>query len=127
MATVVPACLADVHAAQERKAAVDHHELLVMGAARGGMVIEAEAEIRARHPVKENSLEPLALTREDQVEVPREEVDAKVGSTPAEAVEELQKAHVGAGRHVGAAQEGNTAVELPARHQDVALRSADGV
>jgi hypothetical protein len=76
--------------------------------------------------VKDDALEPLALTREDEVEVPREQVDAKLGPSPAEAVEELQKAHVSAGRDVGAAQDRDTAVELPARHQHVAARPADG-
>ena len=126
MATVVPPRLADVHAAQESEAAVDYHELLVMRAARGGMIGEAEVEVRARHPVKDEALEPLALNREDEVKVPREQVDAELGPTPAQAVEELQKAYVGAGRHVRSAQEWDTAVELPARHQHVALRTADG-
>ena len=126
MVTVVPPRLADVHAAHESEAAVDHDELLVMRAARGRMIGEAEAKVRARHPVKDHALEPLALTREDEVEVPREQVDTKLGASPAHAVEELQKAYIGAGRHVGAAQEWDTAVELPARHEHVALRSADG-
>jgi hypothetical protein len=126
MATVVPPRLADVHAAQESEPAVDHHELLVMRTAPGGMIVEAEAEVRARHPVKDRALEPLALTREDEVEVPREQVDAELGPSPAQAIEELQKAYVGAGRHVGAPQEWDTAVELPARHQHVTLRTADG-
>jgi hypothetical protein len=126
MATVIPPRLTDVHAAHEGEATVDHHELLVMRTARGGMIGEAEAKVRARHQVKDHALKPLALTREDEVEVPREQVDTKLGASPAQAVEELQKAYIGAGRHVGAAQERDTAVELPARHQHVALRAADG-
>jgi hypothetical protein len=113
MATVVPPRLADIHSAQKSEAAVDHHELLMMRAAPGGMLGEAEAEVRARHPVKDHALEPLALTREDEVEVPREEIDAELGSSPAQAVEELQKAYVGARGHVGAAQEWHTAQQDP--------------
>lgn len=89
------------------------------------MISEAKAEVRARHPVKDQALEPLALTREDKVEVPRQQVDAELGPSAAQAIEELQKTDVGAGRHVGTAQELNTAVELPARHQHVTLRTAD--
>ena len=90
------------------------------------MIGEAEAEVRARHPVKDHALKPLALTREDEVEVPGEQVDAELRPSPAQAIDELQKAYVGARRHVGATQEWDTAVKLPARYQHVTLCTADG-
>jgi hypothetical protein len=53
------------------------------------MIVEAEAEVRAGHPVKDHPLEPLTLARKDEVEIPREQIDAKLGPPPAQTVEEL--------------------------------------
>src|SRR5262249_7004789 len=88
MATVVPPRFADVHATQEGEAAIDHDELLVMSAAGGRMVVEAEMQVRGRHPVEIHALEPFPLAREDHVEVPRDDVDTELGPAAAEVVEE---------------------------------------
>jgi hypothetical protein len=118
MTPIVPAGVAQIDAAEERQASVDHDELLMMGSARHGRVVHAEVETLVRQPVEIHSLQPLALPGEHDVEVPREKTHVQPRIALAQAVEEFQEANLGAGRRVRAAQQWDRAVELPSRNEN---------
>jgi hypothetical protein len=121
MAAIVPARLTQVDAAHERDIAVDDRELLVMRAARYRRLVEAEVKTLTGHPVKHELLHPLALEREDQVEVPGQDVNLQRGGSLAELIQKLQQAYFLTGFDVVAAEELHAAVELPARQQNAVL------
>lgn len=84
----VPAMIAEVEAAEEGEAAIDDDELLVVRAFLDVAAVEPERDALVRRPVEEQRLHPLALEREDHVEVPREDADLELGAPFAERVEE---------------------------------------
>ena len=114
MTAVVPAGLAEVHPSHEREGAVHDDELLVVGAPGHRIVVEPEAEAGMGHPVEEHALHPLSLMREDEVEVPGQDIDVEGGFVVTEAIEEFEKADLHASGDVRASQKRNAAVELPA-------------
>jgi hypothetical protein len=94
--------------------AIDHDELLVMGAAGDRIVVEDEPEARVGHPIEVDTLHPLPLEREHDVEVPGEYVDVELRVRVAEPVQEWKQTHLCIGWRVVATKERDAAVELPA-------------
>ena len=79
MSSIVPAILAQIDPAQERRAAVDHDELLVMTAARRMASVEMKMQSLVRLPAEQDPLHPLALEGEHHVKIPGQDVDLSSG------------------------------------------------
>jgi hypothetical protein len=88
-------------------------------------VIGVEAKVQAfvARPIEHRLLHPLALDREHDVEIPRQDPDLQRRLGLAEVVQEREQRDRG-GRllSLGTAQQRDVAVELPTGQQDVALR-----
>src|SRR5581483_4867288 len=112
----------EIHAADESQTIVDDHHFLVMRAAGRMYAVHAEVQPAMRAPIKFVNRQPLAVERIEHREVPRKDVGMRTAVPGHDGIEELAQRL----RHVvrfAVAHELHPAVDVPADHEQVALRA----
>ena len=75
----VPAPDREIEPAREGQRIVDHHDLLVLRAAEGNGVVDAQRHALGRPPAQRQARQQLALAGIEQRVVPQQQVDVQVG------------------------------------------------
>ena len=88
----VPAMAGQIDAAAERELIVDDDDLLMVDAADGMAVVEAEPDASRHAPAEPPSRERIALERVERGVVPGQDVAAKARSPPRDVREQLDRA-----------------------------------
>ena len=118
----VPAPDREVEAAGESHRIVDHDDLLVLRAAEGDRVVDAERHALRRPPAQRQARQELAFAGIEQGIVPQQEMDVQVGARPHQIPQEVGEiAGQAVGRVAVGADELRAAVDVPADHHDAAL------
>ncbi len=122
----IPAVHAEIAAAAEGEAVVDHQHLLVMAGAEGHAGVEREVDPRALEPLARAVREEVLGGRDRQGRLPDQDVDVELGPLVRQAAQQIADlvGPVLLARRVG--PKARARVEAPAEQEDRAPRPAHG-
>ena len=102
---------------------VDHDDLLVLRGAERHGVVEAERDLLRRAPLQRQARQQLAFVGVKQRIVPEQQMDPKLGPAAHQGAEEIGRAcRQAVVRRAALADQPGPAVDVPAEHEDAALR-----